>query len=313
MQKIIPQGKIESHANAQQLPAVVLPEEKSVFSARATRFRQLASPNNVLSDYLILMAEINTIQDDILSNQHKRNIVGFSCETSNFTKNKSWLSSMQSRDWKLNANWLSIQDSILNTFIHQSNRFPKHVVNICKDLSILMRKDFNSFKKLVDVILSDDVSSPVDFPAAVPFVMAALQVYWTSVAVCLEINKILPLSRLKRCPICGYLPLASLVHVGGVKDNYRYLFCGICSTRWHNVRIKCIYCEGTNEISYHYIKKDDPAIKAETCDQCRAYSKIFYQEKDYNIDPIADDLASLPLDILMGEKGYSRFTKNPFF
>ena len=41
------------------------------------------------------------------------------------------------------------------------------------------------------------------------------------------------------------------------------------------------------------------------------YRKIFYQEKQLGVDPVADDLASLALDVLMGEEGYSRSSGNP--
>ena len=54
------------------------------------------------------------------------------------------------------------------------------------------------------------------------------------------------------------------------------------------------------------------AIKAEACPSCHSYRKIFYQEKDLNVDPIADDLATLQLDILMADEGLERSSGNPF-
>ena len=44
---------------------------------------------------------------------------------------------------------------------------------------------------------------------------------------------------------------------------------------------------------------------------CRSYRKILYQEKDPAVEPVADDLASLALDLLMGEEGYQRASGNP--
>ena len=47
------------------------------------------------------------------------------------------------------------------------------------------------------------------------------------------------------------------------------------------------------------------------CDGCRCYRKIFYQEKEMGVEPVADDLASLALDLLMSEAGYHRASGNP--
>jgi len=51
------------------------------------------------------------------------------------------------------------------------------------------------------------------------------------------------------------------------------------------------------------------AVRAETCEACKSYLKIVYSEKDA-VDPVADDLATLALDILVDEAGYSRSGPN---
>ncbi|MFA9218515.1 MAG: formate dehydrogenase accessory protein FdhE, partial [Sphingomonadaceae bacterium] len=60
-------------------------------------------------------------------------------------------------------------------------------------------------------------------------------------------------------------------------------------------------------------KANDPkkVARAETCDDCHTYRKIFNQEHDYNVEPLADDLASLMLDVLVTEAGYARASGNP--
>jgi FdhE protein len=45
------------------------------------------------------------------------------------------------------------------------------------------------------------------------------------------------------------------------------------------------------------------AVRAECCDQCGHYLKILSMEKDPDIDPIADDLATVALDLLLAESG----------
>jgi FdhE protein len=80
---------------------------------------------------------------------------------------------------------------------------------------------------------------------------------------------------------------------------------------WHLVRVTCSHCESTKSVAYHAIEDGPEGIKAESCDNCHTYRKIFYQEKQLGLDPVADDLASLALDVLMGEEGYSRASGNP--
>ena len=53
------------------------------------------------------------------------------------------------------------------------------------------------------------------------------------------------------------------------------------------------------------------AVRAESCDTCHTYRKIVYREKDANVDPVADDLATVTLDLLMTEAGYHRGSGNP--
>jgi FdhE protein len=59
------------------------------------------------------------------------------------------------------------------------------------------------------------------------------------------------------------------------------------------------------------IEGDSGAVKAETCDECRSYAKMLYQSQDANLDPFADDLATLGLDLLVAEAGWARHAPNP--
>jgi FdhE protein len=111
--------------------------------------------------------------------------------------------------------------------------------------------------------------------------------------------------------VCGTLPVASVVRVDRGSQGYRYLHCPLCATEWHMVRVTCSQCQATNGITYHSIEGGSQALRAESCDSCRCYRKIFYQEKDMDVEPVADDLASLALDLLMSEAGYHRASGNP--
>jgi FdhE protein len=148
-------------------------------------------------------------------------------------------------------------------------------------------------------------------PAAAPFVMAALQVVWTDMASRIDPRAVPYLDTPGACPVCGVPPVASIVRVGGQFQGYRYAQCALCSTEWHVVRVKCTNCDSTKGIAYHGIDGGSEALKAESCDECHTYRKIGYQEKDYEFEPLADDLASLTLDLLMNEAGYRRSSPNP--
>jgi len=108
-----------------------------------------------------------------------------------------------------------------------------------------------------------------------------------------------------------FLQDGRIVRVGGQFSGYRYLQCALCSTEYHVVRVKCSNCDSTKGIAYHGIEGGSEALKAESCDECHTYRKIGYQEKDYDFEPLADDLASLTLDLLMNEAGYRRSSPNP--
>jgi FdhE protein len=113
--------------------------------------------------------------------------------------------------------------------------------------------------------------------------------------------------------VCGSPPVASVVSGSGADARpLRYVCCGLCQSQWNEVRIKCTSCGSTKGISYSHIEGASDTVKAETCDECRSYLKILYREKDVTADPIADDLATLQLDILVSEAGYHRVAPNPF-
>ena len=126
-------------------------------------------------------------------------------------------------------------------------------------------------------------------------------------------------SRRRRCACSrsGALPLLRLDAVCGRGDGAgqnpgaRYLYCSLCSTAWNYARAVCITCGGSRTLAIRGIEGDSGVVKAETCDECRTYAKMVYQAKDMQVDPYADDLATLGLDIMVAEAGWSRHAPNP--
>jgi len=160
--------------------------------------------------------------------------------------------------------------------------------------------------------------------AAAPLIAAGLQVYWTQLVLATRdargADRLAPFGRTDDatlCPCCGSRPTASVARIGGNDAGFRYLHCALCSAQWHMVRIKCTHCQGTKGIHYQSPQALDAtstdakqAVEAETCDECGHYLKIVHMERDAHVEPVADDLASVTLDLLVSEAGFQRHGVN---
>jgi FdhE protein len=142
--------------------------------------------------------------------------------------------------------------------------------------------------------------------AAAPIVGVALQVHWTRLARQLEPSQVARPEHPNLCPVCGAHPVSSLVRIGGAENGLRYLHCVLCNSEWHVVRAKCSNCDNTRGIAHYHLEGGNKVVQAESCPECRTYLKIIQQEKDPLADPVADDLATLTLDLLMDEAGFAR-------
>jgi FdhE protein len=153
-----------------------------------------------------------------------------------------------------------------------------------------------------------------EHPAQAPLVAAALQVYWNALASQLDASLFRPGGQATGlCPACGSAPVASLVRIGGAEQGLRYLHCSLCDTEWHLPRVQCSNCSNTTDLAYLAIEGGGEVVKAEACDTCHSYLKQVYMTKAPEADPVADDLATLALDMLMAERDYLRSGPNLLF
>ena len=104
--------------------------------------------------------------------------------------------------------------------------------------------------------------------------------------------------------------MASIVHAGGTTDRLRYLHCSLCNSQWNVPRATCTHCGSDSALALLEVEGGKGAVRAEACDACKTYLKIIYRQKSPTADPIADDLATLALDLLVDEAGYARSGKN---
>jgi FdhE protein len=105
--------------------------------------------------------------------------------------------------------------------------------------------------------------------------------------------------------------VTGIITATGRTPGTRYLYCSLCSTAWNHVRAVCITCGGSGSLSLQEIEGGSGAAKAETCGDCRTYSKLLYPARDMRLDAYADDLATLGLDVLLADAGWSRYAPNP--
>jgi FdhE protein len=165
----------------------------------------------------------------------------------------------------------------------------------------------------VEALADDFLHGCVDTAdaGAALYVAAALQVYFTRLAAALPGPRLRLLPQRGLCPCCGSTPVSGVVTGSGPTPGARYLYCSLCATAWNHVRAVCITCGQSRSVALKGIEGDSGAIKAETCDDCCTYAKMLYRASDMKVDPFADDLATLGLDVLVAEAGWSRHAPNP--
>lgn len=163
--------------------------------------------------------------------------------------------------------------------------------------------------EMVRSVLAESI--PIETLASHVFVAAALQVHFARVAAQLDASRLVPVGDAV-CPVCGGPPVASVVVDWQHAPNTRFCVCSLCETWWHYVRIRCTACGTTKGIGYKEIEGSNTSVQAETCDECRSYAKILHQHKNPSLEPVADDVATLGLDLLVREAGYRRSAFNPY-
>jgi FdhE protein len=150
---------------------------------------------------------------------------------------------------------------------------------------------------------------PADAPGPAVFMGAALQVHFARLASTLDADTLKPIGH-GACPCCGSPPVASAVVGWPGAHGTRFLFCALCGAAWNYIRIKCAACGNTKGITYYGFEGESDVVKAETCETCGAYLKVFQQHKVTETEPCADDLATLGLDLRLREAGWRRIGAN---
>ena len=308
-QRILERGQIETLAS-RSIPRVRLPARERVFAQRAARLRTLA-PGSALDGYLHFLAAVADAQQNALAEfQPQLPSAEQIARAAEFG-----MPPLPANAWPRDDQWTALLGTLADA-VASTTGMPEPVVTICRQLAASPRERIDS---QADALLS--VTAGAIDVAVAPLIMAALQVHWVALtAAFANAEEVQLLDVPGLCPLCGTRPVASIVCANPPYQGYRYLHCALCDCEWHMVRVQCSHCGADGKhVAYHTLQAAEAAdeavrnaaVRAESCDACHGYRKIVYQEKDIAVDPVADDVATLALDMLMSEKGFHRGSGNP--
>lgn len=307
----------------EQVPYVRLPDRQSVFADRETRLRQ-RSASHPMREFLLFVAEVAREQDAAL--QAYPGVV-LPDAAALASAASAGMPPLPATNWRRDPVWRDELRRLLDHLLPRLRRagLAPAAITACEDLRVL---DDARLEQQADRLLNG-VMVGLDLAVA-PLIAAGLQMYWTQMVLSTQAahatDRLAPFGRtddVTLCPCCGSRPTASVSRIDAAANGYRYLHCALCSTQWHMVRIKCTHCLATKGISYQSLQRlsvssgeagtaggAKDAVQAEACDTCGHYLKIVHMERDMHVEPVADDLASLPLDLLVAEAGLQRHGVN---
>lgn len=294
------------------IPYLRPPQPERLFARRAERFRELA-PGHTLSEFLELLGHLAAAQAVAAAR------VGISTNGLDLPRERP----LGTANHRRGAEWREALAVILAEL--RDAPTPPETRAALDLLATLAPPELEA---LADRVLTNALQG-ADL-AAGPFAAAALQVYFTALASQIPTEAVG--HQKDGCPVCGSPPVAGLV-LGD--DKVRYLVCSLCASQWHHTRVQCTACHEGKGIAYYGLERGRVAsapgvpprseasasssseasassARAEACPACKAYTKLFYVERDPSLEPFADDVATLALDLLMAEEGWARHGVNLF-
>jgi len=281
-------------------PFARVPDPVRLFERRATRFRQLSGPDGI-GPYLGFLSGIAEAQQAVAETLPEPEAVD---EQKLDRAVEHGMPPLDRNSYTPDADFRLLSEKLFGAL-----EAVEKPTAARKALSAMREASESRIAAIVADLMADSVSA--EAMAEYGYVAAALQLRFARAA------STLPERRLKSvgdgaCPACGGPPVSSVIVGWPQAGGTRFCSCALCATLWHHGRIKCTICSSTKGIRYQEIEDGPGTIKAETCDECGCYVKIFNQQKDLSLDPFADDVGSLGLDLLMRETRFRRGAFNPF-
>ena len=279
---------------------IILPDPAKRFVRTATRLTELA-PGHPMEPWLLFMAKLSQAQHAAATGlapfaAPERRIVDQAVEAR--------MPPIAADGYRRDSAWRDGLTLLLDAL--DTEALPHEASAV---MTSLRRREIDALETLADDFLSGAVKG--DDAGAAFYVAAALQIYFTKLAATLDVSSLRLLEQRNLCPCCGSTSVSGLVTASGDTPGTRYVYCSLCATAWNHTRAICITCGGSRGLALRAIDGMSEAVKAETCDECHTYAKVLYQTQDARVDPFADDLASLALDVLVSDAGFDRHAPNP--
>lgn len=308
-QKILSPEEIAVRAG-EQLTFLHLPEP-GVFAERALRLRTLAE-GHAMRDFLLFVAELAEAQHRALS---ARVAVPLPTPDDIEAAAQAGEPLLPAEQGPRAPVWRELLRSLLADLARHLAESPARAAALQLAAASDDHLEAQAGRLLSGVMLGLDLASA-------PLVAAGLQLHFVRlVQQTAAAHAAAPVAAFGRiddptaCPCCGSRPVAAVERLGA--DGARYLACGLCATQWHYVRVKCTHCQSTKGISLQSLVAADASsttadavVQAECCSECGHYLKLMHPARDNGVEPIADDLASLTLDLLVSETGLQRHGLN---
>ena len=281
--------------------AVILPEPRKRFARTAARLDAL-SAGHTMGQWLQFMGGLSRAQHciaEVLGPDESPDlaVLGQAAE--------GGLPPLAPERWAWRADWRDGLDLLLDAACDSAIPAPARRV-----AESLRQQAPERVDALADAFLGDGVDA-ADAGAAL-YVAAALQVQFTRRAASLPRSSVGLLAQRGLCPCCGSTAVAGVVAEAAPARGLRYLHCSLCSAAWNHVRAMCTNCGQSRSLALKEIEGGAGTVKAEVCEDCGTYAKLLFEARDPQVDPVADDLASLGLDILLYESGWWRHAPNPW-
>lgn len=281
-------------------PFAVLPDPTKIFARRAQRLLRLAQGHD-LAPYLTFIAELSAAQEETLAGlpnaeppspddlSRAREFAMPPLDRSHFVPSGAF-------------------EATLDRLFDLAQPIPMPPPS--RDaLARVAAADVTRRLGFAQNVLADAI--PIESLVEHMFIAAGLQIHFARLAQSLDPASLVAVGD-GACPVCGGAPNASMIVGWRGSHGARFCACSLCQTLWNYVRIRCVACGSTKGISYKELEGGGGASKIECCGECNSYLKIFYETIDPDVEPVADDLASLGLDVLVRDEGLRRAGVNYF-
>lgn len=295
--KIVPQAQLEQHnfnSVIKQIPLVFYPSAKTLYTHRVKRLQALAQ-KSPFSDYLNFCLQIAQQQANLVKQQPVELHQSIPLNNDN--------PPLSLKNLPLSDVWQKYLNQLLQAI---SDTTPQ----ITLIIESLLKNSAEQLQQKALYLLNGELNK-VEGNESI-FIWSALSLYYCQLASQIKGKAVAEnTDNSWLCPVCNSMPVASVIQIGR-NNGLRYLHCSLCESEWYVPRVKCTSCDDLQHIEYFSLDNTLAAIKTECCHACQSYLKIFDQDKDPHLEVIADDIASLILDIKTEEEGFAKSGINPF-